>query len=298
MSKAVDYYRLSPFSAVHPDAAIEESVYKVPKNFQLLLDQFNNGISFKKLLRACKLEDDQFLYEIETTQGAHYYIFEIDFLKSFQSIREKLEGWLGEKIHFVEAIFQPVKFSDCPPSQFYVGKNPVPIDFDLTKKYFNWKHGTENYYFNFLFKKRESDRLPFESAAFELVSHGKAKHKTEVEIPRPLIWFLRTVQEDIKANQPATLIPSMGSLRCQYVFGGLVEENGDPFFRDTYKFIYFPTFAAKNKKITCRWVLYLTRAQIAEIASDTVKTLFLWSCNQSECECKYSLQGQDCRHEL
>lgn len=137
----------------HPGAKIDDSIYKLPADFQLLADQFVGGVQFEKLLSAATLDDDQFLYEFKSTAGTRYYILEMDYVTGFHAVEQQMKQQLGENIRFVAVQSPPKQFFDCPPSAFYVGRNSVPESFDATRQYFNCMYGSEEYYFTFLIEK-------------------------------------------------------------------------------------------------------------------------------------------------
>lgn len=117
---------------------------------------------------------------------------------------------------------------------------------------------------------------------FQKKDHGIVKKKGKILIPKKLFWFLRVVQEDIEAKKEITRIPSIDLMKADYIFGGLVEEDGD-----IYKFTYLPC----PKEKVCKWVLFLNKKEIKDIASGKTKAITLYSCEYPECECKYSKEG-------
>ena len=100
----------------------------------------------------------------------------------------------------------------------------------------------------------------------------KPKKLTHVEVPPDLRQFLQEVAEKIDQRDEDTLVESDDLLQCDFVYGGLAdEETGE------YGFTYFPGKSRKTK-----WEILLLAQQIREIA-DGERDLSLWACEDQNC---------------
>lgn len=120
-------------------------------DFQKLLDQFNENLVFKTLISQKFLtNENEILYEIDTDKGK-YYIFETDYLSSFDYIDKLLIKYIGHYTNLVEAKSSPGEFENTIPyKKTMIYKKPQ--DWDILGKYANEKYGSKDYYFNFLVK--------------------------------------------------------------------------------------------------------------------------------------------------
>ncbi len=104
-------------------------------NFQNILDQYKGNLKFESLTGKLNLLPDEFLYMIETNQGT-YFVFEADYLDSFDYINKLLKKRTEHYTEFIKA------------------KNPLEEYKEETlKKYVTKGHGSHKYDYTLLIKK-------------------------------------------------------------------------------------------------------------------------------------------------
>lgn len=117
-------------------------------NFPKLLQQFQGDLKFVSLLKVHELSPDTFGYEIKTNKGK-YLVFEIDFIDSFDSLKEEI-SFIGTYDEFVP-VKQTLKFEESQP-YLYASKYTKPTQWNQIERFVNDKYGSELFYFTFLLK--------------------------------------------------------------------------------------------------------------------------------------------------
>lgn len=104
-------------------------------NFQNILDQYKGDLKFESLTGELNLLPDEFLYMIETNKGT-YFVFEADYLDSFDYVSSILKERTEHYTEFIEA------------------KNLLEEYKETTlKKYVTKGHGSYKYNYTLLIKK-------------------------------------------------------------------------------------------------------------------------------------------------
>jgi hypothetical protein len=116
-------------------------------NFQEILDQYKGDLKFESMTGELNI-DHETLYMIETDQGA-YYVFETDYLDSFDDITDLLKRRTEHYTEFIEANTPIERFEDAPAAKYYTSPKHFPQDFEKFKKYIAFNGD----YFIFLIKK-------------------------------------------------------------------------------------------------------------------------------------------------
>lgn len=115
--------------------------------FQKILDQYKGNLKFES--KTGEINDaDEFLYMIETNQGT-YFIYETDYIGSFDDVVGFLKRRTENFNEFIEAKTPVEKFVDAPAAKFYISPKHFPSDFQKFKKYVAFNGD----YFTILIKK-------------------------------------------------------------------------------------------------------------------------------------------------
>lgn len=121
-------------------------------DFHKLLQQFQTpeSLEFLNLVRTWQTSPDEYFYEIETNDGV-YYIFEVDYIESLDSVIAAIKKEIGEFTQLCE-VKSMLAFEDAEPvklAKIYY----KPEGWETVSKYANDKYGSYPFYFNFLIKK-------------------------------------------------------------------------------------------------------------------------------------------------
>jgi hypothetical protein len=112
------------------------------------------------------------------------------------------------------------------------------------------------------------------------------KQKQHISIPSNLRKFLKNVYELILKKDESTTIESDDLLQDDFVYGGLIEQNGVE-----YGFTYFPEAGTRHK-----WELVFTIGQLKDIYEGKKKYVDVWACKSKNCHCKFALKTDLCFH--
>ncbi len=116
----------------------------------------------------------------------------------------------------------------------------------------------------------------------------KSKQRGKVAIPAELRQALREVLDLIRAARydPNISLDFDDAIQCDSICGGR-----NPRDRKRFDLTYYPSGSPK-----CRWYLTLHKLEIEDIADGFMKELTLWSCADSDCDCKFRDANAFCPH--
>jgi hypothetical protein len=114
------------------------------------------------------------------------------------------------------------------------------------------------------------------------------KIPSRVVIPPRLKAFLCDVHRAIIAGEAATTLESDDLLQDDSVYGGLVDASSALF-----AFRYFVT---NDEHGTETWDFFVTREQVADIATGALTFLDLWKCDNSTCQCRFECSDSYCMY--
>jgi hypothetical protein len=113
-------------------------------------------------------------------------------------------------------------------------------------------------------------------------------------IPKGFAAFMKDAANLIEAGDDATTMESDDLLQVRgtcFCYGGLVDANAEMF-----AFCYFPKQDLPEEEPVPEWEIYITKAQIQEVASGKLTELALWRCADQQCESRFSSAKSYCPH--